>query len=65
MGVGACLGRGGVCAPLGSLGYITALIRLFTLELLLLPEAVTPPPPHGLLGVHPLLPGPLESPCYS
>lgn len=29
VGVGACLGRGGVCAPLGSLGYITALIRLY------------------------------------
>lgn len=28
MGVGACLGRGGVCALLSSLGYITALIRL-------------------------------------
>lgn len=29
MGVGACLGRGGVYAPLSSLGYITALIRLY------------------------------------
>lgn len=29
VGVGACLGRGGVCAPLSSLGYITALIRLY------------------------------------
>lgn len=29
VGVGACLGRGGVCAPLGSLSYITALIRLY------------------------------------
>lgn len=30
VGVGACLGRGGVYAPLGSLGYITALIRLWS-----------------------------------
>lgn len=51
---------GEVFVALSSLGYITALIDT-TLELLL-PEAVTPPTPtHGMLDVHPLLRGPLES----
>lgn len=29
VGVGACLGRGGVYAPLSFFGYITTLIRLY------------------------------------
>ena len=64
VGVGACLGRGGVCAPLSSLGYITALIRLY-FGATATAWSSHPSTPRCNAGCPPPSPWPLGEPCYS